>query len=79
MKFELKKGFEVPVKRFCIDGEIFNTKCPECGADVEHDFNYQYLSYPTVGGGEITVYCDGCDHDWDVEYDMQISIEIKEG
>jgi hypothetical protein len=64
------------VKRLYVDIAIVKP-CPQCGENVEHDFNESYISY-----GEVSAYfyCDNCEYEWEVEADVTatVTIELKE-
>ena len=65
------------VKRLYADLKI-TRECPNCGEDVVHDFNQDYVSY---GEGTLYFYCyDGCEHEWEVEaeYSATLIVETKE-
>ncbi len=64
------------IKRLYADLIIIK-ECPECGNEVDHNFNEKYISY-----GDVTLYfyCDDCDCEWELETDVTatVTIEIKE-
>lgn len=75
-KIEVKKTFEIEVKRFHLP-IIIKRKCPNCSSDCELDLNSDYISYPIINKKErITFYCDGCNINFEVDSILRISLEV---
>jgi len=75
-KIEVKKKFEIDVKRFYLP-IVIKRKCPNCGNECEFDLDSDYLSYPTVNKKErITFYCDECDINFEVDSIIRINLEV---
>lgn len=67
------------VKRFYMDGVQFKRPCPNCKAEVEKDFAYDYLSFPKVNKPiHLHMYCTGCEHEWQIKAKLNMSLELLE-
>jgi hypothetical protein len=68
---------ELEVKRFYMPGVEVTATCPKCKREVERDLGDHYLSYPPVGKPfEESMYCDGCDHSWEVGLVLRIELGV---
>jgi hypothetical protein len=78
-------------KRFRFPCSVFDT-CPKCGAEVEKDFEEDYLSYPSFNTAEdVNFYCWvrnpdptaeddlGCGHEWTEQIILRLTVEEAPG
>lgn len=73
---EIKTKSEIEVKRFYLP-IVAKVKCPHCGHENEHDFDDNYLSYPTLNKEEpIYMCCDKCDGEFEFDIKLKISMDI---
>jgi len=81
LKMKVKKGTEINVKRFYIDGVVLKEICPECGKILTTNLEEQYLSYPVIEmPEEIAFYCDDCDEYYNFKYIIEMHInKYKKG
>lgn len=64
-------------KRFYLPGIRIEDTCPSCGKDAREDFSREYLFYPSFGVPQIlNMYCGHCDHEWELKYKLDLSMEI---
>jgi hypothetical protein len=79
------KDFQINDKRFYMPGASIQMPCPECHVLKKHDFCEHYLSYPianispeTVGrsGNLVHLQCEECDHEWEIEVAVNVSIDV---
>ena len=62
-------------KRLCLPGITVKSTCPNCGLLYEKDLSTDYLSY---GDPTIYFYCEGCEHEWQVECNLTIKLTVKD-
>ena len=78
---ELKGQTDIDIKRFYFDA-ILKAKCPNCGTEMERDFNDDYLNYPEVDKiEEMGLYCHECDKEYVFPYKVksaEVTIEYDE-
>lgn len=72
------------VKRFFVPGSIIQSTCPECGEVVRIDMAKHYLSYPTTGEQDYTMWHSSqegpyWEHTWEVRINLVVKIEAIEG
>jgi len=67
----LKGQTETSEKRFYFDAQL-KMECPNCGEEMERNFNDNYLSYPKVGKkAKMSLYCHGCDKEFAFPYKVK--------
>jgi len=76
-RFEVIGRGEIEMKRLHLPLTI-KCKCPKCNTIAEHDFEDNYLSYPTVNKEEtIAVYCKQCEDWFQQKIILKIAIEVQ--
>lgn len=77
MKIVGKASGEIDVKRFYIPGLEVQGNCPKCRAEFTRDFSTDYLSYPQIGEPKtLHLYCPECDHEWQRQMVLDISLKL---
>lgn len=72
---KIKGNANTNEKRFYFDAKL-KMKCKNCGAEMEIDFNDDYLSYPEVGKGiDMWIFCNGCESEYQFPCKLK-SIEV---
>lgn len=76
IKGNIPKG-EIDVKKFILDDVYIEDVCPKCGNMCSMDLGINYLSHPKMNDKDYyTVYCDKCDHDWDIPIKVNLNIQL---
>lgn len=75
IQYDPEEKFSLDVKRCYMPPLVISDECPECGAEVEHDYSQTYFSYPTVNTPRLE--CFECDegHEW--ERWIQLDLTVK--
>lgn len=69
--------FDLPVKRLYLP-IVETVYCPHCGACNAHDFNDNYLMYPSVNQKTKVYYCcEECDEEFYFYVTLHLSLDVS--
>ena len=67
-----KQHGAIEVKRFYV---YFESVCPKCGNEFDSEGNY--VSYPDLDSvQEYGCYCTNCEHEWNVDIQLNLSVTV---
>lgn len=74
MEHVIEEG-HILIKRFKVPHKI-RMQCPKCNHSIIHDFDGDnYMSYPSLGKNDISIYCHNCGWEKDLEVTLKLIVD----